>query len=287
MPNPSFEDTISCPTAANQLTRANGWINPTLASPDYFNSCNNGNYSIPLNVYGNESAHSGEAYAGIINIVGGGIFREYLQTQLINPLEANQTYCVSFYVSLSDSSPYAVNNIGVYFSNVQISGAFNSVMPYVPQAYNHSNKLTIKNGWRQVVDTITAQGGEEYITLGCFTNDANTDTTYLGGPPFWAESYHFIDDISVIQCDTFVNIEEESNSSITISPNPNYGIIKISSSEVYSRVEVYNISGKNIIRQLNNETDFILNINDNPPGIYVIKLQNDFSQYISKIILIN
>jgi len=37
--NPSFEDTILCPDALDQVNRSQYWINPTNSTPDYFNSC--------------------------------------------------------------------------------------------------------------------------------------------------------------------------------------------------------------------------------------------------------
>jgi hypothetical protein len=53
VPNPSFEDTVACPTTANQVDRAVGWY-PSRNSPDYFNGCDwiNGLMGVPNNAVG-------------------------------------------------------------------------------------------------------------------------------------------------------------------------------------------------------------------------------------------
>lgn len=292
VPNPSFEDTIACPLGAAQLNVASGWMNPTLASPDYFNSCNTGNYGVPVNIYGNENAHFGVAYAGMINVVGGSNFREYIETQLLDTLLTGKKYCVSFYVSLSDSSPYAVNNLGIYFSNSFINSSSNTILNYTPQIVNNSNnELIAKNGWIQVVDSFIAQGGEEFITIGCFTNGQNTDTTYLGGPPFWADSYHFIDDVSVIICDSLVGIETYGEKSkFSIFPNPSKGIFNFSSELKFKKIEVYNTLGESVLQIENNKNYFgktlELNFKKLPIGIYTLKVTGEMFRYSIKLILI-
>ena len=64
--NPSFEDTVQCPTNLDQLSLAVGWYKPTGASSDYFNKCNiNGMVDVPQNGFGSENPKTGDAYAGI------------------------------------------------------------------------------------------------------------------------------------------------------------------------------------------------------------------------------
>src|SRR5690349_11568305 len=66
--NPSFEDTISCPTSIDQLFKAINWYS-FRDSPEYFHECDNpinGAVGVPENSFGYQYPHSGSAYAGII-----------------------------------------------------------------------------------------------------------------------------------------------------------------------------------------------------------------------------
>ena len=66
VPNPSFEDTVTCPNNRGQITYATSWLNPTIASPDYMNACNAGQVGVPSNYLGTQNAHTGNAYALIV-----------------------------------------------------------------------------------------------------------------------------------------------------------------------------------------------------------------------------
>src|SRR5687767_1873782 len=105
VPNPSFEINSGCP-GWPQISLATGWVNPTPASPDYFNSCDTANtYGVPNNTQGFQIARTGSAYAGIISYTSSG--REYIQTELFDTLESGRWYCVSYFISLSEQSAYA------------------------------------------------------------------------------------------------------------------------------------------------------------------------------------
>lgn len=58
VPNPSFEDTVSCPNYANQIDKAVGW-HASRNTPDYFNGCDwlTSNQSVPNNFRGYQYAH--------------------------------------------------------------------------------------------------------------------------------------------------------------------------------------------------------------------------------------
>jgi len=77
---------------------------------------------IPANYAGNESAHSGNAYAGIYcfydvpSVPGILDYREYLQHHLQAPLVAGEKYALTFWVSLADYSGWTVNDLGAYVS---------------------------------------------------------------------------------------------------------------------------------------------------------------------------
>src|ERR1035438_9743087 len=67
IPNPSFEDTLSCPNGQGQVYKTPPWFDPTMDTPDYFNQCYSGgltNVHVPDNFEGYQFARTGVAYAG-------------------------------------------------------------------------------------------------------------------------------------------------------------------------------------------------------------------------------
>jgi len=215
-PNPSFENYANCPTGLglpvsfggyDPVSEAIPWYRPTDASSDYFNACNGAIVGVPGNVFGSQPARTGVAYTGGYAYASfSEDFREYVQGPLSTPLIAGQTYCVELYVSLTDNSNYATDDIGVLFSDTAIlttadcQGGLRQdcgPMPYTPQINNPAgNFLTDKINWTLISGTFTAVGGESYITIGNFKDDANTDLLNVGGAS--ASSYYYIDDVSVI-----------------------------------------------------------------------------------------
>lgn len=217
--NGSFEIYDSCPTSLGQIYYSNNWFQPyavngnvtEFSSSDYFNSC-----SSIVNSFQNSQGHqiplNGNAYAGVI-CFGPGLdsYREYIETKLISTLKNNYIYCVEFYVSLADTSSYSMNRVGVYFS--ADSMLLNHTIPastppfllsYKPQVENDSAIiLNDKANWVKISGSIVAQGGERYITLGNFYDNASTTMQTETGNASYA--YYYVDDVSVILCDSITD----------------------------------------------------------------------------------
>jgi len=213
VPNPSFEDTIECPTCitANNCVAVSTkyWFNPstqTNASPDYFHACwwqknlDPNGIGIPFNFPGYQIAHSGDAYIGLISFETIN-FREYIETQLTKPLEAGKKYNISLFASASnDLALYVVRTLGVHFSKAKITSTNELNLPVTPQvllAKDDGLHLTDTLNWMKISGSFVANGGEEYITIGNFENDANSDTMHFFGNSYI--SYYFLDDVSVIK----------------------------------------------------------------------------------------
>ena len=99
--NPSFEDYRECPhkiDALGTLTIVEAWFQPTKGSADYFHVCGSRDCAIPHNKLGVQHARTGLGYCGIY--CSKTDYREYLQTQLREPLRAGEEYRLTFYVSL-------------------------------------------------------------------------------------------------------------------------------------------------------------------------------------------
>ncbi|MBA3972101.1 MAG: hypothetical protein H0X46_08150, partial [Bacteroidetes bacterium] len=199
--NPSFEDTISCPTSFGTFNPyVQNWFNPsssTSATPDYYNSCAtvSSNCSVPNNI-SFQNAKDGNAYAGFFTYQSTADAREYVAGELTDSLAKGKKYCAQFYVSLMNQSQNAINNIGMYFSNAPISSSTFLNLPYSPQILNSPPVfLSDTAGWMLVSNTFIANGGEKYITIGNFSTDSNTDTIRVlnfGGNI----SYYYVDAVS-------------------------------------------------------------------------------------------
>lgn len=215
VPNGSFEEYSSCPDAAAQVYKATPWFDPG-ASSDYFNACAlpSTGLNVPdntLNNFGYEYAKDGNAYMGLATFVGTsqGVvnYREYIAVELTSALQRGYNYCFETYVSLADSSTYATNSIGVYFSNDTIHGIQQLVLPYTPQIVENGI-ISNKNGWTRIGGTYTALGGEKFITIGNFYADNNPlfQYQYAQDTGAYATSYYYIDLVSLKLCSEEIQI---------------------------------------------------------------------------------
>ncbi len=72
---------------------------------------------MPINFAGTQIALSGQGYAGAILYEIAIGYREYIEVRLTDSLIAGKQYCLSFYVSIAESSAWGVDMIGGYLSN--------------------------------------------------------------------------------------------------------------------------------------------------------------------------
>jgi OOP family OmpA-OmpF porin len=272
VPNFSFEQYDTCPNSIGQIYHSTSWVQPTTGTSDYYNSCYDttigDNYGeVPNNYFGYQNARNGVAYSGVFAFdysgpISSPTYREYIQTQLSSPLVLNQTYFVSVYVSLSDSSRYSTDDFGVYFSSSPISRTDFDAFGYVPQIENTSGSfLSDKTNWMKISGSFIALGNEQYITIGNFKNDANTDTVKtifnLPANADYDGAYYYIDDICV------------STDSMTC--NGTVGINKIT---IDPTLIFYNSSAKQVV--INQKGDYQIQITDLYGNIKSIQKLQDY-----------
>ncbi|NTW34485.1 MAG: gliding motility-associated C-terminal domain-containing protein [Bacteroidetes bacterium] len=207
VPNGDFEAMADTFCNAGPIDGTPPWQNPSGGSPDCFKTCciYQPDFLIPQNLLGYQYAHSGEGYAGFMTYCPLPVnAREYIQIKLTDSLKTNKKYFVNFYVSLADSGTYATDKIGLYFSDTAIHKSIYDYSPFssfTPQIENpHNNIITDKAGWTLISGTYTAYGGDQYITIGNFYDDANTNTLFVDGSQdsiHYSFSYYYIDDVSI------------------------------------------------------------------------------------------
>jgi len=225
--NPSFENFTVCPMGPSEFLNTIDWTIPfnniigdTCSTSDLYNTCSPlgcFGVGVPCNILGDQPAHTGDGYAGIIlyegfsligcNVLFGSGWREYVQAEFSTPLVAGQTYQVSFYASLADNVKFATGDFGVRISPTPISvnctsvGGSSALQPlgYTPQLTWTGGAVVDILGWTLLSWNYVATGGEQYLVIGNFLDDASTTYTCVNGNNFNPYAYYYIDDVEVVE----------------------------------------------------------------------------------------
>ena len=279
VPNPSFEDTVSCPHFANQIDQALHW-HASSQSPDYFNVCDImsgfGTTSVPSSFVGFQYPKSGDAYAGFIAFFRSvENTREFLTSELISSLIIGHRYDVSMHLNLSGKSGLSLqcNKLGMLFSTVNYD--LTNPPPINNYCQFHSDSIIGDTlNWVHLTGSFVADSTYSFLTIGNFYTDSLTDTIYH--PPN-GKAYYFLDDISVTE-NTFENINEISTEEVKIFPNPanDFVCIYFQKNEKY-KIEIINAQG--IIVKMIPSSNYILELKipipELPQGVYLIKLSTN------------
>jgi len=196
VPNYSFDTINFCPTTFGGVgpTVAIPWASATNGSPDIMNSCGNpSNMGVPVNFFGTQAALTGEGYSGIYCKFPTYEYREYLLAPLFEPLTADVWYNVSFYVSLGDNA-CGIEQLGAYFSVAPPPGGIVSALNVTPQVESLQGFLSDKDNWVLISGCFQAEGGEAYITIGCFHHDNETPVDPACATNL---SYYYLENVSV------------------------------------------------------------------------------------------
>ena len=199
------------------MSGVDAWWQPTKGSSDYFNPCGGRECQTPRNKMGYQEPHTGVAYCGIYCSKEN--YREYLQTELREPLMEGKHYRVSYWVSLADKSPHAVASLGAFLTDDRISdttwnilmhneisilsdGQKQVIATYLKPQVINSEVIDDINGWQLISGEFEAKGGERYLTLGNFASFNRSHVTPTDIPnAVLSGAYYYIDDVSVVCLD--------------------------------------------------------------------------------------
>jgi len=242
--NPDLEQYSSCPDGLNLINRALFWSaiidSASEIGMEYYNACGNkypdGSRHVPINTRFIQYPHSDSGMGGFVLYYDKTPYpppsplpfdyRDYLQGRLFKSLINGKTYCVSFWVYMTEVSGYAQNKIGAYLDD----GAINKlplppgseVTSVVPQVYTNDIIKDTAN-WVKIEGSFLANGTETHITIGNFFPNSAVDTittNYWFGS--YQYSYYLIDDVSVVAIDAKANAGVdrwvEQGKSIPIGP---------------------------------------------------------------------
>jgi hypothetical protein len=253
-------------------------------------SCTHTWSGVPINIHGYCQPKNGNNYVGFMLFSNGqnNNGKEYIYQQLTTALQSGKIYCLSFYVSRADRKEYAIENIGAYFSNnIQTTGSIGYINK-IPQVVNQNGLIIDTTQWTQIQGCFTANGGEQFITIGNFNTDANTNSFYAGTnnpvPNYPEYCYYYIDDITLIDQTTVDLNELDKKNEFEVYPNPVTSVLNISAKQnQYNNtiIEITDYLGQTVyVKQFSNQID----LSDFTSGIYFLTLHDNFSNKRAKII---
>jgi hypothetical protein len=288
VPNPSFEDTVGCPTLIGQVTKAKFWydINET---PDYFNACSPvWQASVPYNFVGFQYPHSGDAYMGLCTYSTVMLYREIIGAYLITPLVVGQKYYLNLKVC-TGFRPYgggdaaATNKLGVLFSTVDYISNPSPINNF-SQIFTDSIISDTIN-WSIIKGSFIADSAYTFISIGNFFDDANTDTMHLNNFTGFI-AYYYIDDVCVSTDSLYSEVwtalsQAVIKEQIKVFPNPVNGIITIENIPFNtSGIDIINLNGK-IVRSLSifKNNQVTNDLSDLMEGVYIIIVRRKNGYY--------
>ena len=204
--NPSFETFVSCPqTLGNLEDDLVDWQAPTNGSTDYFNGCSQA-MGTPKNFNGEQPANFGVGYVGLY-FYAPEDYREYIQAKLKRTLRKDETYKVSFYVSLAERSDFAIKEFGIQFSEnpievsttktlsrMHLSKISGDVSNYFEIGF--SSFYSDKEDWVLVEKEFVAKGTENYLIIGNFKDNKRTQK-FKTLRNSTKGSYYYLDMVSI------------------------------------------------------------------------------------------
>ncbi len=253
--NPSFEDYASCPSSNSAYPNSMwidsviGWYAPTAGTSDYFNSCNTSANGIPYNNgAGYQESFDGEAYCGFLAYApdysqNDRMWSEYIQTQLIQPLELNKRYKFSMRINRANDYNLAVENIGANFSQNSNSN-FSVTRPFniIPTIQNNTGFIIDTLNWILIEGQFQATGNENFLTIGWFGDTITDDFTFFIPPDFdtvtgdsiyITETYYLVDSLKLYEIEEEI-IEFDIN---IITPN-NDGVNDIIDFSIFNFTDI-------------------------------------------------
>lgn len=297
VPNPSFEDTITCPQNYGDMN-AKYWYTVE-SSPGYFNSCNQKqnqfSISVPQNFLSYRNAATGDAYCGTVNYVNwSSNLRDKIGVKLIDTLKIGKKYNLSCKISSVNTWHYQFNNgatnkLGFLFSTQK----YDLSHPSPTNNYCHFKADSIIKdtiGWELINGTFIADSAYAYLSIGNFYDDQHTDTLRYyyqqSNPNFPLRAYTFIDDIFVGYDSLQDYIEENkiAEKDIFVYPNPAIDNITIDfNQQQFKTLIISDLLGRQFYfdNQLSNKKKEI-DVSHLPNGFYIIQLTSNSNYKFNK-----
>ncbi len=295
VPNPSFEDTISCPQFYGDIDAACEYWSIFKGSPDYMHSCNP---IIEADLVISKEPHTGEAYAGFINygITTPDFGREHIGIELTSPLTIGETYFVSYFVSMAyvpSICNIATNNIGALFTTYSYYDLWTE-FPNLNYSHINENSIISDTGWVKVSGSFVADSAYTYMVIGNFYDDVYTDTLNLPFTVAQQRAYYCVDDVCVTTDSLYnetwqgiVSVQENiKTTGIICYPNPANNFLNVKSDFPISSIEMFNYLGQRVLfMDKPNGHLLTIPIDQYAAGYYILRVSSSNKTHFVKLVI--
>jgi gliding motility-associated-like protein len=206
IPNPGFEFSLKPVKSrfSGNIDWAAPWFPAGKGSPDLIS-----NSEVP---YGKQKAAQGNQFAGIVLYdQDNAEFREYLEVKLIRALRPDEKICLRLKVSAADRCRYFTDALGFALSQDSLLSSSWTVIRREPELNTRQFDAIsdTSEAWKLLEFNYTARGGEKYLTIGNFKNDASTGLLGNFKEAYLKIAYLYIDDLFLGPCQEADSVNNE------------------------------------------------------------------------------
>lgn len=128
--------------------------------------------------------------------------RRYLLNRIKAKLSGGQTYCVSFFINIGNTSSYGTDGFAIYFGDESLDTIkyCNRPLSFITPQVKQPDGVPIVDtlGWTAVTGTFVASGTEKYAVIGIFKPNGQVDTASVNPLFNFVFVDACIDDVSCI-----------------------------------------------------------------------------------------
>lgn len=127
-------------------------------------------------------------------------YKEYLQVKLADALHRGTTYQFEMYIRLAFWSNVSLKSFGALFTKTGLKTQGDVVKTALIDSVSKKGSFINGYQWFKISGKYIADGGEKYVTIGCFHPQIKKDMIRMNKFKFgFKEAYYFIDDVSLIK----------------------------------------------------------------------------------------
>lgn len=287
VPNAGFEEVLACPDFQSQLDHTTHWFDPSEGgTPDYYHACGDPWYAVPQNTVGFQEPVDGVAYAGIFLWIEDVLvdWREYLEVGLTVPLVPGQCYRFRMHANLGDFSGFTTDRLGVHFATDSILSAD----PFPPGMSPHialaPGTFLDRTDWITLEGEYEAGGGERFLMIGNYYDNAGTTTQAVpGGPPNTGDFvYCYVDSVSLTPCGAIALDVSEAPPSFIQGAMPFTDVLHLRLPSGLEDFIVRDSTGRVLVS--GRAVDVVLDSSQWPSGCYQVELKGSHGAYRTRVL---
>ncbi len=212
IPNASFEKTVKGidKKTKKSFEQANPWFSANQAAYDHIK---NGS-----DLLVNQITKAGNNFAGIVLYdASNSNFRSYLEVKLNRALRVDEELCFWISVSAAKHSSFFTDELGFALTKDSLKSKNSKNIEIIPQLKSRKYQAITDTSdqWKKLEFHYKAKGGEQFLCIGNFRNDAQTLLLPNNSIHFPKQAYVYIDDLYLGNCD--LSIEEINTEAVVIN----------------------------------------------------------------------